>query len=86
MCTVLSVTKLYNQKWVIYGLALYNLLYTMSLISASESPIVSPAASTEQKYTPLSHHMTSVMTKSASVNKHNEHKLTLIDYKDINGV
>lgn len=38
----------------------------MSLISLSESPVVSPAASTEQKYTPLSHHITSLITKSAS--------------------
>lgn len=41
--------------------------YTMSLTSRSESPDVSPAASMVQKYTPLSHHITSVMTRSASV-------------------
>lgn len=41
----------------------------MSLISLSESPVVSPGASTVQKYTPLSHHITSLITKSASVHR-----------------
>lgn len=44
----------------------WGLRYTMSFTSRSESPEVSPAASIVQKYTPLSHHITSVMTRSAS--------------------
>lgn len=48
------------------GTAFPDLRYTMSLTSRSESPDVSPAASMVQKYTPLSHHITSVMTRSAS--------------------
>lgn len=47
-----------------------DLRYTMSLTSRSESPDVSPAASMVQKYTPLSHHITSVMTRSASAYTH----------------
>lgn len=47
-----------------------DLRYTMSLTSRSESPDVSPAASMVQKYTPLSHHITSVMTRSASADTH----------------
>lgn len=47
-----------------------DLRYTMSLTSRSESPDVSPVASMVQKYTPLSHHITSVMTRSASADIH----------------
>ncbi len=44
----------------------------MSFISWSESPVVSPGASTAQKYIPLSHHITSWMTRSASDNTHTQ--------------
>lgn len=55
-----------------------NLRYTMSLISRSESPVVSPGASMEQKYTPLSHHITSLMIRSASVDRKRHIKHYLI--------
>lgn len=54
-----------------------DLLYTMSLTSWSESPVVSPVASMVQKYTPLSHHITSVMARSASVGR--QHHVRVVE-------
>lgn len=60
-----------------------NSRYTMSFTSRSESPVVSPGASMVQKYTPLSHHITSVMTRSASVDRHRKIRIFRLNCSEL---